>query len=128
MTRHSKPDASHWRRAALGAFMAGAFSIYAGGSHAGECPASSRVADGQGQKPGPTMPQGLADVVRASTDLSKEPLALNGRLFRIRQLDLMPGGIVPWHSNPTFRISSSTRQRSTAKKSSPTAAQARFAG
>jgi quercetin dioxygenase-like cupin family protein len=45
------------------------------------------------------MPQGLTDVVRASTDLSQEPLALNGRLFRIRQLDLMPGGTVPWHSH-----------------------------
>ena len=45
----------------------------AGAAHAGECPSDKRVADGQGQKPGPTMPKDVTDVVRASTDLSKEP-------------------------------------------------------
>ena len=37
----------------------------------------------------------LADAL----DLSKEPLALQGRLFRLRQLEMKPGGIVPWHSH-----------------------------
>ena len=66
---------------------------------AGECPADMRVADGQGQKPGPTMPKDVTDVVRAMTDLSKEPLALKGRTFRLRELQMKPGGIVPWHSH-----------------------------
>ena len=66
---------------------------------AGECPADKRVADGQGQKPGPTMPKDVTDVVRAMTDLSKEPLALKGRTFRLRELQMKPGGIVPWHSH-----------------------------
>jgi quercetin dioxygenase-like cupin family protein len=66
---------------------------------AGECPADKRVADGQGQKPGPAMPKDVTDVVRAMTDLSKEPLALKGRTFRLRELQMKPGGIVPWHSH-----------------------------
>ena len=88
-----------WQRAALAGFAAAAMSIAAGAALAGECPAANKVADGLGQKPGPTTPKGVKDVVRATTDLSKEPLALNGRLFRLRQLDIEPGGIVPWHSH-----------------------------
>jgi quercetin dioxygenase-like cupin family protein len=90
---------SRWHRIALAGFAAVAMSAAAGVTVAGECPAANKVADGQGQKPGATAPKGLKDVVRNTTDLSKEPLALNGRLFRARQLDLEPGGIVPWHSH-----------------------------
>ena len=67
--------------------------------NAGECPADKKVADGQGQKPGATAPKDVTDVVRASTDLSKEPAAIKGRQFRLRQLEMQPGGIVPWHSH-----------------------------
>jgi quercetin dioxygenase-like cupin family protein len=74
-------------------------SIAAAASFAGECPTDKRVPDGQGQKMGPTMPQGVTDVVRASTDVSKEPAKIGGRLFRLRQLEMQPGGIVPWHSH-----------------------------
>lgn len=87
------------QRIAIAAAIAGALCIATGLARAGECPASQRVADGQGQKPGPMAPVGVTDVVRASTDLSKEPLALKGRQFRLRQLDMQPGGIVPWHSH-----------------------------
>jgi quercetin dioxygenase-like cupin family protein len=66
---------------------------------AGECPAASRVADGKGQAMGPTQPVGVTDVVRASTDLSKEPARINDRQFRLRELTMTPGGIVPWHSH-----------------------------
>ena len=66
---------------------------------AGECPADQRVADGKGQAPGPSMPKDVTDVVRSSTDLSKEPAAIKGRLFRLRELQMKPGGIVPWHSH-----------------------------
>jgi quercetin dioxygenase-like cupin family protein len=61
-----------------------------GAAFAGECPADKRVPDGQGQKPGATAPVGVTDVVRASTDLGQ---------FRLRQLELQPGGVVPWHSH-----------------------------
>jgi len=68
-----------------------------GAAFAGEC--AKRVPDGQGQKPGPSAPVGVSDSVRATTDLSKEPAAIAGRSFRLRQLDVAPGGIVPWHSH-----------------------------
>ena len=76
-----------------------ALGVAAGNAFAGECPADKRVADGQGQKPGPTAPVGVTDVVRYSTDLSKEPVAIQGRQFRLRQLEMQPGGVVPWHSH-----------------------------
>ena len=81
------------------ACTAGALGLAAFGALAGTCPADKQVADGQGQKPGPTAPVGVTDVVRASTDLAREPAAIKGRQFRLRQLDMAPGGIVPWHSH-----------------------------
>jgi len=87
-----------WRRLAIAGAVAGVLSI-AGAANAGECPADKRVADGQGQKAGATMPKDVTDVVRASTDLAKEPAGIKDRLFRLRQLDIKPGGIVPWHSH-----------------------------
>ena len=81
------------------ATLCGALCLATGLAFAGECPADKRVADGKGQKAGATMPSGVTDVVRASTDLAKEPAAIKGRQFRLRQLDLQPGGVVPWHSH-----------------------------
>lgn len=95
----SKQDQAKWRRVALAGAVAGALSIAATVASAGECPADKRVADGQGQKPSTAAAKGVTDVVRATTDLSKEPAAISGRLFRLRQLDIEPGGIVPWHSH-----------------------------
>lgn len=83
---------------AMAAVFGGAMAVATTVS-AGECPADKLVADGKGQKPGPTAPKGVKDVVRATTDLAKEPAMINGRLFRLRQLNMEPGGIVPWHSH-----------------------------
>lgn len=98
-TQPSSVQSSNWRRVAAISLAATALSFAASAASAGECPADQKVADGQGQKPGPTKPSGVTDVVRATTDLSMEPLALQGRLFRLRQLDVQPGGVVPWHSH-----------------------------
>ena len=87
-----------WPRYVLAAAVVAVLGI-AGVAFAGECPADQRVADGKGQAPGPSMPVGVTDVVRASTDLAKEPLALQNRQFRLRQLEMQPGGVVPWHSH-----------------------------
>jgi quercetin dioxygenase-like cupin family protein len=86
-------------RAAIALALFGVLCVATQAASAGECPADKRVADGQGQKPGPTAPVGVTDVVRASTDLAKEPAAIKGRQFRLRQLDIAPDGIVPWHSH-----------------------------
>jgi len=90
---------SVWPRVAIGVAAVAAMSFAASVAFAGECPADKRVADGQGQKPGATAPVGVTDVVRASTDLAREPAAIKGRQFRLRQLDMQPGAIVPWHSH-----------------------------
>ena len=99
MNINSRQDGSNWRRATLAAVIAGAMSIAATVANAGECPADKKVADGQGQKMSTAAAKDVTDVVRASTDLSKEPAAVNGRLLRLRQLDMKPGAIVPWHSH-----------------------------
>jgi len=78
------------------AAVAAIFSVPA---FAGECPADKRVADGKGQQMVTHAAKGVTDVVRASTDLANEPVALKGRVFRLRELNIEPGGIVPWHSH-----------------------------
>ena len=88
-----------WKRIAIAGLSAGALAFAANAAVAGECPADKKVADGQGQKPGPAAPKDVTDMVRASTDLSKEPIALKGRQFRLRELVVKPGGVVPWHSH-----------------------------
>src|SRR5919205_1431845 len=80
----------------IAAALAAAFSMSA---FAGECPADKRVPDGKGQPMVSHGPKGVTDVVRASTDLAAEPAAIQGRLFRLRELNVGPGGIVPWHSH-----------------------------
>ena len=87
-----------WQRMAAAGVVAAVASM-ANIASAGECPAASRVAVGKGQAMGPTQHQGVTDVVRASTDLSKEPAKIAGRQFRLRELQMQPGGIVPWHSH-----------------------------
>ncbi len=82
--------------------MAGAAAVFAfmsTSAFANGCPAGKLVADGQGQKPGATMPVGVTDTVLASIDLSKEKVALPDHLLRMRRLVIQPGGIVPWHSH-----------------------------
>jgi quercetin dioxygenase-like cupin family protein len=93
------PVQPRWRDSLVALAIVLALGGLGAAAHAGECPVDKRVADGKGQPPGPGAPVGVSDVVRASTDLSKEPLALAGRQFRLRQLEMQPGGVVPWHSH-----------------------------
>ena len=88
-----------WPRFVVGAIALGALALIGQQALAGECPADKRVADGKGQPQVSTPAAGVTDVVRASTDLGKEPVAVKGRQFRLRQLDVQPGGVVPWHSH-----------------------------
>ena len=88
-----------WRTLALAGIIAGAMVASTTASFAGDCPANKVVADGQGQKAGATMPKDVTDNVLASIDLSREMVALNDHQFRMRRLEIQPGGIVPWHSH-----------------------------
>jgi len=96
---HSKSRPAALPRLARSVVASAALCVAAGAALAGECPADKRVPDGEGQKMGPSAPVGVTDVVRSSTDLSREPAAIQGRQFRLRQLDIAPGGVVPWHSH-----------------------------
>lgn len=70
-----------------------------GAAFAGGCPADKVVAVGAGQPKSDAKAAGVTDTVIASTDLAKEPAAINDRLFRLRRLVVQPGGVVPWHSH-----------------------------
>ena len=81
--------------AAAGAIV-GAMLVAAPGAFAGECPAGQVRANVT--KP-MTMPKGVSDKVLASIDLGKEKIGAKDRQFRIRQLEIEPGGVVPFHSH-----------------------------
>jgi len=67
--RHAiKEQQPTWQLVAATAIVAGVLAIASTGARASECPAASKVADGQGQKMGPTMPKDVTDVVRSVTD------------------------------------------------------------
>ena len=66
---------------------------------AGECPTNQLVADGRGQKMGPTNPKDVTDTVLKRIDLVNEPVMLKDHALRLRRLVVKPGGIVPWHSH-----------------------------
>jgi quercetin dioxygenase-like cupin family protein len=70
-----------------------------GVANAGECPGGQMVMAGEGQQAGAAMPKGVTDNVLASIDLSKETIAVPDRQFRMRRLEVQPGGEVPWHSH-----------------------------
>lgn len=88
-----------WPHLVLSAVAVCSLAFAAASAFAGECPAAQRVADGQGQAPGPTSPKDVTDTVRASTDVMQAPYHIKGRQFRLRELVMQPGGIVPWHSH-----------------------------
>src|SRR5688572_21546804 len=76
---------------------AGLLALMGGAATAGECPADQMGVDVT--KPGATEPAGVTDNVLGSIDLGQEMLKAEGRKFRLRQLVIEPGGVVPWHSH-----------------------------
>jgi quercetin dioxygenase-like cupin family protein len=80
---------------AAAALTFGAFSH----AHAGECPADQRRPNGTGQPMSAQPASGVTAVVITATELAREPVSIQGRLFRARKLDIAPGGVVPWHSH-----------------------------
>jgi len=87
------------RSAALLAGAIAAVTLLSAGANAGECPADKVVASGTGQQPGATAPSGVEDMVVGAIDLAKEPSQIADRMFRLRRLEIQPGGEVPWHSH-----------------------------
>ena len=93
---NSNPRRAIWQTAAIAGVIAG-FTAFS--ARAGECPADQLRPDGSGQQAGATMPKDVTDTVLATTDLSQEMVGVTDHQFRIRRLELMPGGEVPWHSH-----------------------------
>ncbi|MBV8412762.1 MAG: cupin domain-containing protein [Alphaproteobacteria bacterium] len=71
---------------------------------AAECPADQRkedvrqaptdqVWDGAKLQSG----NGINDRITAAIDVSKPPVNIPDRTFRLRKLTVLPGGVVPWH-------------------------------
>jgi quercetin dioxygenase-like cupin family protein len=85
------------RGLSLAAVIAGAMSIVATGAVAGECPADKMGANLT--KPSTMAAKDVTDVVLAAVDVAKEPAGIQGRQFRLRKLEIKPGGVVPWHSH-----------------------------
>ena len=85
------------RHLALAAAVSFATVITANGALAGQCPADKRGVDVT--KPSTAAAKDVTDKVLASIDLAKEKVALADHHLRIRQLEIKPGGIVPWHSH-----------------------------
>jgi quercetin dioxygenase-like cupin family protein len=79
--------------------IAGGMMLVSATAMAGECPAGKMVASGQGQQAGATMPKDVTDTVLGAIDLAQEPAAIQDRQFRMRRLEIQPGGEVPWHSH-----------------------------
>jgi quercetin dioxygenase-like cupin family protein len=99
MISNNRSSGTLWRGLFVAGLVAGATSVGPVLAFAGECPADKIVADGQGQKQVAMEPVGVTDTVLASIDLSEQKVALNDHLFRIRRLEVQPGGIVPWHNH-----------------------------
>ena len=87
------------RSLAVAGLIAGAMSVLSSTAFAGDCPADKVVLDGKGQTAGATEPKDVTDNVLASIDLAKEKIGADDHLFRMRRLEIQPGGIVPWHSH-----------------------------
>ncbi|HJQ56938.1 MAG TPA: cupin, partial [Vineibacter sp.] len=92
----STPGRTVRRSLSLVAMVAGAMTV-AGTAVAGECPSDKRIKDYT--KPVTHAAKDVTDKVIGMIDLSKEASVGINRQFRLRKLEVKPGGIVPWHSH-----------------------------
>ena len=79
------------------AAIVGALALVSTTANAGQCPKDKMGVDVT--KPGAMAPKDVTDKVLTQIDVSKEPANIEGRLFRMRRLEIKPGGVVPWHSH-----------------------------
>ena len=95
----STTSARHQRRLIAIAALAAIAAFVSVAAQAGECPAD-KVCQRQGPGHVGRQPaKAVTDKVIASTELAKEPVAIQGRLFRARLLEIGAGGVVPWHAH-----------------------------
>jgi len=73
-----------------------AASVIATDASAGECPTDQQKPDAR--EPVNVEAVGKTDTVIATLDVATEH-GIDGRVFRMRRLEIEPGGVVPWHSH-----------------------------
>jgi quercetin dioxygenase-like cupin family protein len=95
MTRAQSLDTKRLLIGAAGLLAIGL--VAASPARAGTCPAGQTVADAGHAKM--TEPKGVTDNVIGSIALGAEPVAIQGRDFRLRRLTIAPGGVVPFHAH-----------------------------
>jgi len=81
----------------LAGVAAASLLIVSSFAQAGECPADQVATDVVHE--GGAAPVGVTDTVLGTIDLSMESIMANDRLFRMRRLEIEPGGIVPLHDH-----------------------------
>jgi quercetin dioxygenase-like cupin family protein len=84
-------------RTLLSAAIFGALLAGSAAANAGECPEGKVTTNGQ--MAGATAHKDVAEKLLGQIDLSKEKIAVAGHHFRMRRLDIKPGGEVAWHSH-----------------------------
>jgi len=87
-----------WIALTLAGALTGAFLVVANAASAGECPAN-KVVTSNGQKPGATAHKAVTEKLLGELDLTNEKVAVAGHHFRMRRLEVAPGGEVAWHSH-----------------------------
>ncbi|MGE3229823.1 MAG: cupin domain-containing protein [Hyphomicrobium sp.] len=81
----------------LASLLSGMLLLGATIATAGECPADKVTENGQAA--GATAHKDVTEKLLGQIDLSKEKVAVAGHHFRMRRLDIKPGGEVAWHSH-----------------------------
>jgi quercetin dioxygenase-like cupin family protein len=93
---HFNKESRLGRGVLLAAVVAGA-SAFALPAVAGECPADQKKPNAR--EAVDLKPVGVTDTTIAMIDVTKAPISIDDRQFRMRKLTVEPGGIVPWHSH-----------------------------
>jgi quercetin dioxygenase-like cupin family protein len=94
------------RNVLIAGFFVGTSVLLAPAVLAAECPAdqkkenvrpppSDQVWDGGKLESSKT----IIDMITATIDVTKPPVDIKDRSFRLRRLEVEPGGIVPWHNH-----------------------------
>ena len=82
----------NWLALSIAGTLASVLLLGATLANAGECPAGKVTTDGQ--KAGATAHKDVTEKLLGQIDLSKEKVAVAGHHFRMRRLDIKPGGEV----------------------------------
>jgi quercetin dioxygenase-like cupin family protein len=82
----------------LAGTLTASLMLLANAASAGECPAG-KIVTSNGQKPGASAHKDVTEKLLGEIDLANEKVAVAGHHFRMRRLEVAPGGEVAWHNH-----------------------------